>query len=214
MMIQHHPPDEMLTAFAAGTLDSGQRIVIATHIAGCGRCRSFERAMQVVGGTVLERGPPDGMADDSFAKVMARLNRTAPAQPAAAPSDLDSIPGLPEFVRRRRFEGWKWISPGVHLRRMLLPKQIATRVFLLKVAPATTMLQHSHTEMEMTCVLAGAFSHAGGHFRPGDFDLGDEQVDHRPVVDPGEECICLVAMQGELRLSGVIGRLVQPFVRL
>jgi putative transcriptional regulator len=76
------------------------------------------------------------------------------------------------------------------------------------------MLQHSHTGLEMTCVLSGAFRHDGGYFGPGDFDLGDESVDHRPIVDDGEDCVCLVAMHGELRLNGVLGRMMQPFVRL
>ena len=66
----------------------------------------------------------------------------------------------------------------------------------------------------MTCVLAGAFRHTGGQFGPGDFDLGDETIDHRPVVDAGADCLCLVAIQGELRLKGVIGQLVQPFIHL
>jgi putative transcriptional regulator len=66
----------------------------------------------------------------------------------------------------------------------------------------------------MTCVLSGAFSHEGGHFGPGDFDLGDETVDHQPVVDTADECICLIAMHGQLRLNGLVGRLMQPFVRL
>ena len=76
------------------------------------------------------------------------------------------------------------------------------------------MLRHTHTALEMTCVLTGAFHHAGGRFGPGDFDLGDETVHHEPHVDDGEDCVCLVAMQGQLRLEGLIGRLVQPFVRL
>ena len=54
----------------------------------------------------------------------------------------------------------------------------------------------------------------GGTIGPGDFDLGDETMDHQVLVDPGEDCICLVAMQGDLRLNGLIGRLVQPFVRM
>jgi putative transcriptional regulator len=66
----------------------------------------------------------------------------------------------------------------------------------------------------MTCVLSGAFHHAGGHFGPGDFDLGDETVDHRPVVDAEQECVCLVAMEGQLMLSGLLGLLIQPFVQL
>ena len=44
--------------------------------------------------------------------------------------------------------------------------------------------------------------------------LGDETIDHRPIVKDWEDCICLVAMQGELRLKGLLGRVMQPFVRL
>ncbi len=76
------------------------------------------------------------------------------------------------------------------------------------------MLEHTHTGIEMTCVLSGRFSHEGGSYGPGDFDLGDETMDHKVMVDPGEECICLVAMQGELRLNSLIGHMMQPFVRM
>jgi putative transcriptional regulator len=215
MTIQHHPSDVTLAAFAAGTLDQGQRMAIATHVDGCARCRAFVRAMEHVGGIVLDRLPPAAMTVGSLARVMGRLDEPAPrAIRVPPPSDLDDIPGLPDIVRRCRAGDWKWIAPGVRLRPIMLPQPSPTRVFLLKAAPGTRMLQHSHTELEMTCVLTGAFRHEGGRFGPGDFDLGDEEVDHRPLVEQGEDCICLVAMRGELRLSGLMGRLMQPFVRL
>ena len=66
----------------------------------------------------------------------------------------------------------------------------------------------------MTCVLSGGFRHAGGHYGPGDFDFGDETVCHEPHVDAGEDCVCLVAIQGNLRWKGFWGRLARPFVRL
>jgi putative transcriptional regulator len=124
------------------------------------------------------------------------------------------VPALPQFVRRYRFENWKWIAPSVHLRPIVLPYASNTRLFLLRSGPGTKMLQHTHTGLEMTCVLSGAFRQDGAHYGPGDFDLGDETIDHRPVVEPGQDCVCLVAMQGELQLKGLIGRIVQPFVRL
>ena len=76
------------------------------------------------------------------------------------------------------------------------------------------MLQHTHTGNEITCVLSGAFREDGSHYGPGDFDLGDETIDHQLIVETGQDCLCLVAMQGELRLNGLIGRIMQPFIRL
>jgi putative transcriptional regulator len=215
MTIQHHPSDVLLAGFAAGTLDLGQHVAAATHLTGCARCRSFVRAIEEVGGVLLERLPPDEMASDAQSGVEAKL-AFAQAVDRATPmhGKASDVPGLPRFVRKYRFEQWKWIAPKVHMRPIKLPEASETRVFLLKSGPGTKMLPHSHSGVEMTCVLAGAFHHDGGHFGPGDFDFGDESTQHEPVVEAGGECICLVAMQGRLRLNGLVGRLIQPFVRL
>jgi putative transcriptional regulator len=216
MTIEHHPSDSILAAFAGGTLDHGQHIAIATHLVSCPRCRNFMRAMEKVGGEVLISVPPAAMSKGAFAKVEAKLNETG--RRASGTRDFtvpeSEIPGLPKFLRSYRFGNWKWIAPSVHLRPIVLPYDSDTRVFLLRSGPGTRMLEHAHTGFEITCVLTGAFSQAGAHFGPGDFDLGDETVDHEPVVDEGHDCICLVAMQGNLRLKGLLGRIMQPFVRL
>jgi putative transcriptional regulator len=212
MTINHHPPDELLTAFAAGVLDLGQHIAIATHLVGCPHCRTSTRAMEHVGGTILAGLPPTEMSTGAFAAVEARLgNETKPARGAA---DLADVPGLPRFVGQYPAGSWKWIAPKMHLRPIQLPEGSMTRVFLLKSRPGTKMIEHTHTGFEMTCVLSGSFAHAGGHFGPGDFDLGDGAVDHEIVVDSAEDCICLIAMQGDLKLNGVIGRLLQPLIRM
>ena len=39
-------------------------------------------------------------------------------------------------------------------------------------------------------------------------------IEHQPVVEDGVECICLVALQGQIRLKSWMGRLIQPFVRI
>ena len=77
------------------------------------------------------------------------------------------------------------------------------------------MLQHTHTGIrDDLCPLRSVSARTAAHYGPGDFDLGDETIDHQPVVEAGQDCICLVAMQGELRLNGLLGRIMQPFVRL
>jgi putative transcriptional regulator len=216
MSIEHHPSEEMLAAFAAGTLDHGQHIAIATHLVSCPQCRQFKRSMEHVGGAVLTSLPPAAMSNGALAAVEARLSEPIQSTPGAIVPTVAEIevPALPNFVRRYPFGAWKWIAPSVHLRRILLPHDSDTRVFLLSSGPGTKMLPHTHTGIEMTCVLSGAFRQDSSHYGPGDFDFGDETMDHEPTVETGQDCICLVAMQGDLRLNGLIGRIVQPFVRL
>jgi putative transcriptional regulator len=217
MKIEHHPDDLMLAGFAAGTLDHGQHVAIATHLTACPTCRSFVRVMEQTGGAMLGRLPPATMSSNAFEQAQTRLTQTMPSasiELSPATVSESEIPGLPEFVRRYRFGHWIWVAPSVHMRPIFLPHASDTRVFLLRSGAGTKMLEHSHSGVEMTCVLSGAFRHEGGRYGPGDFDFGDVTVDHQPVVDAGQECICLVAMQGDLRLNGLMGRLIQPFVRL
>ena len=217
MTIVHHPPDELLTAFAAGMLDLGQHIAVATHLTGCQHCRRVARAMEHVGGGVLTALPATAMSPGALAAVETRLDGLAPAVATGlrkAATGITDVPGLPPFVRDYPSSSWKWIAPKVHLRPIRLPEASATRVFLLKSQPGTKMIEHTHTGFEMTCILTGSFAHAGGHFGPGDFDFGDGATDHEVMIDSSEDCICLVAMQGELKLNGIIGRLLQPLIRM
>lgn len=85
---------------------------------------------------------------------------------------------------------------------------------MLKAAPGTRLPHHRHTDTEWTCVLQGAFRHGYGRYGPGDFDEADESMEHKPVIEDGEPCICLVALRGSIEFQGWAGRLLQPFVRI
>ena len=76
------------------------------------------------------------------------------------------------------------------------------RVFMLKAAPGTRIPRHKHTGTEWTCVFEGAFRHDLGRYGPGDFDEADETVEHNPVVEDDEPCVCLVALQGSIDFRG------------
>ena len=217
MTIAHHPSDELLTAFAAGTLDLGQHVAVATHLTGCPHCRRVVHAMEHVGGAVLSDLPATPMSPGAFAAIEAQLDGLAPAVATGSRkvvAGFDDVPGLPSFVREYPSSSWQWIAPKVHLRPVRLPEASATRVFLLKSQRGTRMIEHTHSGFEMTCVLSGSFVHASGRFGPGDFDFGDGSTDHEVMIDSAEACICLVAMQGQLKLNGILGRLLQPLIRM
>lgn len=216
MKITHHPPEELLADFATGALDQAQHLVVSVHQSQCPACRRFIRAMEQFAGAALEDTTPVSMSPGSFEAVLAGVGK-APKHEASAQAsthvDADDE-GLPEVLRRLPIGRRKWIAPGITMRPILLPGSGTSRAFLLKSAPGTQMIEHSHTGNELTCVLKGSFSHANGTFNPGDFDFGDEAVDHRPIVGGDEPCVCLVAMTGDLRMNGFFGRLIAPFIRL
>jgi putative transcriptional regulator len=212
MPIKHHPSEGLLSDFASGRLDDGMALAVATHNEHCPVCRRMVRALEHAAGDALEATVPVPLSPNARDRIAQMLD--LPSSSKTAPQPRASEPWLPAAAQRYGRSGWKWVAPGVSMQPILLPKVSKTRAFLLKSAKGTSMLQHTHSGIEMTCVLTGSFSHDGGLFEPGDFDFGDYSVEHQPVVGSDEDCVCLVAMTGDLQLKGLLGRLMQPFIRL
>lgn len=211
MSISRHPSDETLAAFAAGTLDEGSAFVVGAHLAMCRACRDAAREFECIGGVLLEQAG-DARILPGTAKAASNIalaqTETRPPRGAAG------LDGLGRMLSLYSHGPWKWIGLGVHSAKVDLPAGSETRAFLLRAAPGTNMPRHSHTGLEWTLVLKGAYAHQFGRYGAGDFDEADDGIDHQPVVEKGSECVCLVAMTGELRLQGMLGKILQPFVRV
>jgi putative transcriptional regulator len=213
MTTRHHPTDETLQAFASGALDPGRRVVVAAHAELCPSCRRMLRAVDHLAGEHLDALAATPLSPGALERTLARIDEprsAAPPRPAAA-SDL---PIVLRSLAPYTLGPWKWIGPGVHWRSASVPSQDGARVFMLKAAPGTRLPHHTHTGTELTLILKGAFKHVGGRYGIGDLDEADGSIEHQPIVEPGETCICLVAMEGDLRLLGPFGRILQPFVRM
>lgn len=214
MSIRHHPSDDTLAAYAAGSLDLGRRVVVASHLERCAACRGFVRGAEKIAGVMLEDLSPAPMSPDALARTLARTERE-PAERTAKPvASGPHEPGLPDCLKSYDMGPWRWVGPGVHMRPVLVPETGKMRVFLLKGAPGTRLPQHSHEGAEFTSILTGSYRHEGGDYLAGDFEEADDDVEHRPIVGKDMACVCLVALEGQLKLSGFIGALLNPFVRL
>ncbi|WP_315798078.1 ChrR family anti-sigma-E factor [Bradyrhizobium sp. SZCCHNRI3043] len=216
MTISHHPPEDLLADFATGALDEAERLVVGVHVADCGRCQRFVRAIEQLAGASLDAAEPVATGADAFDAVMARIDRRPQAAPQVSEVAVHDpeLADVPEMVKRCKIGKRRRVAPGISMRPILLPGTGKSRAFLLHSEPGARMLEHTHSGNELTCVLKGSFSHLGGYYGPGDFDYGDDEVDHRPVVGDEGPCLCLVAMTGDLRMHGLLGRLISPFVRL
>lgn len=210
MTVKHHPSDATLAAFAAAVLDEGRSLVVATHLSTCSACRKASLAFESVGGAALEAAEPLAMSGNALARALDAISAESPAQAARRLANPDVPPTLSSYG----LGSWRWIGPGIYWRPVDVPADQGTRVFMLRAAPGTVLPDHRHTGVEWTCILQGAFRHQHGRYGEGDFDEADESVEHHPVVEDGIECICLVAMQGDIRFKSWIGRAIQSFVRI
>ncbi|WP_212523037.1 ChrR family anti-sigma-E factor [Actibacterium sp. MT2.3-13A] len=212
--ITHHLTDALLMGYAAGALPEAFNLVIAAHVSLCDECRARLGSFEALGGAVLEDADAEAaLADDSFAATLARIA----ARPAEAPGPAPK-PGLFPTPLQDYVGGdlaaVKWRGFGTGVRQAILPTSSAATVRLLCIPGGVAVPDHGHRGLELTLVLQGAFRDEDGRFGPGDVEVAGEEMEHTPVAEAGEDCICLAATDAPLRFKSLLPRLAQPFLRI
>jgi putative transcriptional regulator len=221
MTITHHISDELLLEYAAGSLAEGWSVAVATHLALCPHCRTRLKAMEATAAGLLEEiepapvGPGSG---DAWAAMKDRLAAVAPEAPArtAQPAPKGPAPDVPEPLRSYLggdLASLKWRALGLgayHYPIATGDKTISTR--LLRIPAGKPVPEHGHGGRELTLVLKGAFHDEDGRFGPGDFEETDSAVQHQPIAEPGEDCICLAVTDAPLRFRSRVVRFIQPLL--
>jgi len=208
-----HPSEDLTLDFARGALEVGRALVVATHLSACAGCRACVRLAEAVGGALIDAIEPAALAPDALAKALALLDRPPPP-PAAVqrpPDDWIRVP--PEVIAAAR-RNRRWAAPGVWVAPVTRDRRTGARSYLLGIGPGIAVPRHSHRGAELVCVLKGAFHDRGETYGPGDFAESDEAVEHRPRVTHDGECVCFAATDHALVPRDLIGRLMQPLVRI
>lgn len=210
--ISHHLTDDLLMAYAAGTLPEAFSLVVATHISMCDECRARLGAYESVGGEVLESSDAVEMETGSFEILKARLNDapqiTVPTKTRANgfPQPLFDYAGDPNSVQ------WRKLGKGV--KQAILPTSSEATARLLYIPGGVAVPDHGHQGQELTLVLSGAFRDETARFGPGDIEIANEDLDHTPTAEPGEPCICLTATDAPLKFNAMMPRILQPFFKI
>lgn len=218
--IQHHPSDETLVSYAAGSLPAALALVTGCHLQFCSQCRQRVAEAETFGGGLVDDIAPRALSDGRREAMMQQLDMPAAgdshAPARAAWSATPPSSGIPRLLQR--FVGsqdleqlpWKTVVPG--LKRMSLPCDEGS-AFLLRISAGKKMPVHSHGGNEMTLILQGGYTDALGKFNAGDVADLDGSTEHQPIADSDEDCICLAALDEPLRFRGWIAKAMQPFVR-
>jgi putative transcriptional regulator len=215
MAIKHHLTDDLLMAYAAGTLSEAFSLAVATHISLCDDCRATLAAYEAMGGAILDRGDDLApMSNDALARAMARLDIPAPASAQKMPKHPVLPAPLQHYVGTD-LSAIKWRKLGMGVRQAILPtngKGGSAR--LLYIPAGHAVPAHGHRGMELTLVLKGAFRDEAQQFSRGDIEIATEADEHTPVAMGDEDCICLAVTDAPLRFNALIPRLMQPIFQI
>jgi putative transcriptional regulator len=215
MIPRHHPEESLLVTYASGELQEPLSLVVATHLALCPACRHGVAQYEALGGLLLEDLPPAPLNADGL-RISDVSQQHLEAGEAVRPSrSLDSM-GLPEPLNTylaNRAGGANWRKRHRLSEISLLTDYPGFRTKLIKIAAGTAMPRHTHEGHEFTLVLAGGFADATGQYQRGDVAVADSMIDHQPIADSSQDCICLAVVDAPLRLTGFPGRFMNFLVR-
>lgn len=210
--------DELLIAHAAGKLPEPVALAVASHLALSPQARAHYARYEALGGVLLDRIEPETLESDAWSRMLARLDAPEEAgpeeRPAAAPAPGEPL--LPWPLRRYvpgRLDDLSWRRYGMATESELTIRCPGYRTTLIRVSPGRKIPKHTHEGHELTLVLNGAYTDELGLHRRGDLAIADSSVDHLPVADPNDGCLCLAVTDAPLRLTGLFGRFLNPFVR-
>lgn len=209
--VKHHLTDALLMNYAAGALQEGYSLVVASHVSLCDDCRARLESFEAVGGSLMDENGAVDVSEDALDATMALID-AAPAFQARKIAADRVLPGPVQDYIGGDLSDVRWRAVGGGVRQAALKTRDKTKVRLLSIPGGVAMPDHGHRGLELTLVLKGAFKDEDDRFGPGDVEVATEHVHHTPVAEEGEDCICLAVTDAPLRFKGLIPRIAQPFI--
>lgn len=213
--IKHHLTDALLMAYSAGNLPEAFEVVVATHISLCEECRARMHEFDAVGGNVMEFSGEAELSENSFEATMALITREDWAEePRPIRRSGGLFPAPLQDYAGQDVDSVHWRRIGGGVQQAILKTSGDAVVRLLKIPGGVAVPDHGHRGTELTLVLQGAFRDESDRFGPGDIEVANEEVEHKPVAEHGVDCICLAATDAPLKFNAMIPRLAQGLFRI
>ncbi|AKH69149.1 anti-ECFsigma factor, ChrR [Spongiibacter sp. IMCC21906] len=214
--IEHHPSEDTLASYSAGALPAALALVVGCHLEFCSSCRRDLAGLEHLGGELMTALPPKALStaardrmldllDEQVDMEVSTVTSTEKAKASSMPALLSKLTGSANLESMP----WKVAAPGI---RQIVLKTGEGNARLLRISAGMRMPVHSHRGNELTMILQGGYSDALGQFNAGDVADLDGSVEHQPIADDDQDCICLAGMDAPLIFKGWIAKLMQPFV--
>ena len=210
----HHPEDELLASYSAGSLFLSEALCISAHVEQCTTCLQKVQAMNQLGSELMQQLKPTTVSDQLKSKLLNSLDDLVEEESAKSTRVDPTIPrSLHQFIETD-YQNLKWKRVSFDIQSCELTRDSnGAKVELLKIRPGGSASTHTHIGNEFTVILEGSFSDEEGLYRQGDFIHRDSRHSHTPVASLDRECICLAVTEGPVQFSGLFGRFINPILR-
>ncbi len=221
MTVNHHPHDDLLLSYAAGSLSETWSLAVASHLSLCAECRRTIELAETIGGVLFADMPDERMSSDALDHVLAQIDQpSGEAASANTQLALDKHAAVSTTFPRVLCEyvghdvddvPWKSIGGEVY-QHLIKTADKSARARLLRIAAGKTVPSHGHRGRELTLVLSGSYQDGLSLFSAGDMEDVDEALVHKPTADTATDCICLVITDAPIKFKEWVPRLLQPMI--
>lgn len=208
--------ESLVAQYASGDLGFGMSVLMASFVTLSPAAREQLTTLEKINGLLLDEAEQVEMADDALDAVLGRLDTAIDddmAEPAQASELNVDIPAPLRAVLDKPIEEvkWRFAYPGVRQAKLPIGDS-GESVKLLKIKPGKASPRHTHSGIEATLVLRGAFRDGNRLYERGELALADQHIQHRPRAEGDEDCICLAVTDGALRFTDTLGRLARDLI--
>ena len=211
--------DALLLDYATGALSRPLEILVETHLAMNEKSSQSMRMLMQLGGILLEDCEPVSLSEGALQNVMSQLGSY----------DTDTNGAALEGTKINSRSEWlphpvsayvpaaecktSWRRAGIGIMEADIDfGETGGQAKIYRIAPGTAVPIHTHTGAEVTLVLSGGFTDETGSYGPGDISIQEAGGEHQPVADDDGECVVYAVNEGEIRLTGPIGRVLNLLV--
>jgi putative transcriptional regulator len=199
-MINFHPDNALLAAYAADTLPLSMTLAVAIHIEFCPSCakRVADLELQLAANVLVANNVfplhEAHLFDDMLSFI---LEQPAAVMPTQAAEPTIEIQGQSFWLPRA-------------LRHISRQNESSTgRASLMYLAAGAAVPTHTHRGMELTLPITGVFRDELGEYIPGDFILRNAEIAHQPQSKEG--CLCFALLDAPVQFTQGLPRLLNGF---
>lgn len=190
-----HPDNQLLEAYASGSIDAVSGLVVATHLETCSKCREYVNRVETaqaheVSGTPCVYVPE---FDDMLTEIITAepLRDNVVIRESAKVSVAGKSFELPKTLSRFSDLIGSWRSYGGKVYSAQIDLGEDARVNLMYISDDVRIPQHTHKGLESTLILHGGFSDEHGEYEEGDLMIRDASVKHSPYTKAGKTACVL-----------------------
>ena len=214
--------DTLIAGYAAGALPTPLHALVEAHLEMSPVNRSYAADLEVLRAAELDDvNPAKMMGRDAFLEQLFhpdhQINTASSCHCNNTEASLaQAEPTLPRSLARYLnldLTDIPWKSRLMGVREHKVGEIDGCNVSMFWLKAGTGVPTHTHGGAEVTLVLHGGYSDGLGHYVRGDLAYADDSVDHRPVADDDGDCIGIAVTDAPLKLTGPVGRILNPLLR-